>query len=205
MNFIEFKNGLGEFTLFSLSDMRALDKKFCRRRLTEWQKKGYIQKVVRGYYYFTDLEIDENALFEIANKIYSPSYVSFEMALSYYGLIPESVYGITSVSTKKTYSFKTSIAEFSYKSIHPYLFWGYEIKSKGTKTFKIASPEKAVLDYFYINPSIKTQNEFESLRFDKDTFFGIIKLKKLRAYLGKFNRKTLKKRVKTFLEFLKNA
>jgi len=205
MNFIEFKDALKEFTLFSLSDMRALDKKFCGRRLHEWQKKGYIKKIVRGYYYFSDLKIDENDLFEIANKIYSPSYVSFEMAISHYGLIPESVYSVTSVSTKKTYSFKTPIAEFSYKSILPSLFWGYEIKHTETQAFKIASPEKAILDYFYMTPAVKTQNEFESLRFDKDTFFRIIKLKKLRTYLDKFHQKTLKKRVTLFLEFLKNA
>lgn len=202
MQYIELKKQLKEFTVFSLADIKRIDNNFHRRRLNEWQDKGYIIKVIKGHYIFSDLEINENVLFEIANRIYSPSYVSFEMALSHYGFIPESVYGITSASSRRTYLFRTKLAEFNYKTIRPRLFFGYNIIRYGNKNYKIASPEKALLDYFYINPSIKTDADYASLRVNKDIFLKIINKKKLLGYLNLFNQKTLARRIRSFLKFL---
>ncbi|MCJ7525291.1 MAG: hypothetical protein MUP71_08725, partial [Candidatus Aminicenantes bacterium] len=150
MQYLEFQNALKDFTVFSLADIRQAEPGFHRRRLNEWQEKGYIKKVIKGHYVFSGLELDERVLFEIANRIYAPSYVSFEMALSYYGLIPESVFGITSASTRKTSRFSTTLGEFLYRTIQPRLFFGFEIRRHGGKTFKIAQPEKAFLDFLYI-------------------------------------------------------
>ena len=202
MHYIELKESLNEFTIFSLADIERIDSSFHRRRLNEWQDKGYIKKVIKGYYIFSNLELNENVLFEIANRIYSPSYISFEMAFSYYHLIPESVYGITSASTRKTYRFKTPIAEFSYRTIRQNLFFGYELVKYNNKYFKIAGVEKAILDYFYINSDINTKSDFASLRMNKDTFFKQVNEEKLHALLEKFAQKTLAKRIRTFLEFL---
>ncbi|MCD6318220.1 hypothetical protein J7M02_04055, partial [Candidatus Aerophobetes bacterium] len=175
------------------------------RRLNEWQNKGYIKKVIKGYYIFSDLTLNENVLFEIANRIYNPSYISLEMAFSYYHLIPESVYGITSVSTRRTYRFKTPIGEFIYRKVKPNLFFGYNLVNYKDKRFKIASIEKAILDYFYINPNIKTEADFVSLRMNKDLFLKQINEKKLHKLLKEFGKKTLTRRVVSFLEFMKNA
>lgn len=205
MQYIKLKEQLKDFTVFSLSDIKRVDNNFHRRRLNEWQNKGYLNKIIKGYYIFSDLKITENVLFEIANKIYSPSYISFEMALSYYGLIPESTYGITSVSTRKTYIFRTKIAEFSYRTIKSKIFFGYDIVQYDNKNFKIATLEKALLDYFYINPAIKNNDDFASLRINKDTFIKVINKKKLHTYLNRFKQKALTKRVKNFLEFIRNA
>ena len=120
--------------VFSLSDIRKVDPEFYRPRLNEWQAKGYIKKLRRGYYMFADLALNEQALFFIANRLYVPSYVSFEMALSYYGLIPEGVYLVTSVSTKKTSTFKTPIAQFLYKTMKPSLFFGYQLEKYNQKS-----------------------------------------------------------------------
>ena len=128
------------------------------------------------------------------------------MALSYYGLIPESVYGITSISTRKTSTFKTPIGYFSYRTLNPGLFFGYELKEyQPKKYFKIASPEKSLLDYFYMNSHLKDIAGYESLRVNKDMFFKRVKQKKLTAHLKKFKQKTLKKRIHAFWEFMKNA
>lgn len=202
MQYIQLKDSLRDFTIFSLNDIRKVNNSFHRRRLNEWQDKGYIKKVVKGYYIFSDLSLNENILFEIANRVYSPSYISFETAFSYYHLIPESVYGISSASSRRTYNFKTQIAEFIYKTIKPQLFFGYNITKYDNKYFKIASIEKAILDYFYINSHIKTENDFVSLRINKDKFFNQFDEKKLFSYLKKFGKKTLTKRITSFLEFL---
>ena len=126
MKFLELKSELRDFTIFSLNEIKNIEPGFHRRRLNEWQDNGYIKKVVRGYYIFSDLKLSEEILFKIANRIYLPSYISLESALSYYHLIPESVYGITSISTRKTYHFVTSIGEFIYRALKPPLFFGYD-------------------------------------------------------------------------------
>ena len=205
MKYIQLKESLKDFTVFSLTDIRKIESNFHRRRLNEWQEKKFIRKVIKGYYIFSDLKLTENILFEIANKIYSPSYISFEMALSYYSLIPESVYGVISAATRRTYRFKTSIAEFTYRTIKPRLFFGYNLVKYDNKYFKIASIEKAVLDYFYINPHIKNKHDFVNLRINKDVFFEQINMEKLHTFTQKFGQRTLTKRINLFLEFIKNA
>jgi len=205
MNYIKLKNFLKDYTIFSLNDIKMIDSSFYRRRLNEWQDKGYIKKIIRGYYIFSDLEINEYVLFEIANKIYNPSYISSEMAISYYHFIPESVYGITSVSTRRTYSFITPIAEFIYKTVKPQLFFGYNLIKYNNKYIKIASLEKAILDYFYLHSDIKGENNFASLRLNKEIFLKEINEEKLNKFLERFAQNSLTKRIESFGEFMKNA
>jgi predicted transcriptional regulator of viral defense system len=205
MRYIEFKDALKDWTVFSLNDIKSIDSNFFRTRLTEWQRKGYIKKLVKEYYIFSDLALDENCLFEIANRIYSPSYISFETALGFYKLIPESVYGISSASTRRTYRFKTQVAEFSYSTLKPSLFFGYKLIKYKNGYFKMADIQKAVLDYFYINTGIRTKDDFIAIRFDSDMFFEQLDEEKLYTFLERFAQKTLTKRIKAFLEFMKNA
>jgi predicted transcriptional regulator of viral defense system len=202
MNYIKLRDSLKDFTIFSLQDILQDDPSFHRRRLNDWQNKGYIKKVIKGFYIFSDLALNEDVLFEISNRIYKPSYVSLEFALSYYDLIPESAYGVTSVSTRRTYKFITSIGEFSYKTIRPDLYFGYFIQAYNQKGFKIAQPEKAILDYFYLNPDLKNEKDFESLRMNPGIFFEKIDTKKLMDHLKIFSQKSLRDRVSRFLDYL---
>lgn len=205
MKYIELKEALKQFTVFSINDIRKIDPDFDKRRLSEWSNKGYLKKVIRGYYIFSDLEIDENVLFEIANKVYSPSYISLQIALSYYHLIPESVYELTSVTTKTTQVLKSPIANFSYKSIKPSLFFGYKLVRYNEKSFKVAEVEKAILDYLYFNPSLKTTEDFESIRIDEDSFKEQVNKEKLKRYLAQYKQRTFEKKVGDFLKVIENA
>lgn len=205
MKFLELKRELKDFTIFSLNEIRNIEPGFHRRRLNEWQDKGYIKKVVRGYYIFSDLKLSEETLFKIANRIYSPSYVSLESALSYYHLIPESVYGIISISTRKTYHFVTSIGEFIYRALKPSLFFGYNLIKFQEKYLKMASIEKTLLDYFYLHSDIETEQDFDSLRINKEMFFEQMDEKKLMNFLEKFNQKKLTGRINRFWSYMKNA
>ena len=74
-------------------------------------KSGLFVKLRNGFYAIKD---SAPSLYLIANKLYQPSYVSLEKALSHYGIIPETVYAITSVTTKPTREFKSSKGVFSY-------------------------------------------------------------------------------------------
>ena len=199
MNILSFKNALKDYTSFDLKDIRKVDAAFDLRRLSEWQEKGYLKMIRRGYYVFSDLQINEPVLFLLANKIYSPSYISLEMALSYYNLIPETVYAITSVSSRKTNRFKTDFGEFFYRHIKPQLMFGYKLVSYNGYNFKIAEPEKAILDYFYLNKGVSTEDDFAGLRFNDEEFREQTDKDKLQRYLVAFTNKRLEKRFDRFL------
>ena len=205
MNYIEFQKALAGFTVFSLADIRQADNAFHRRRLNEWQEKGYIRKIIKGYYIFADKPLEEKSLFEIANRIYSPSYVSFEMALARYGLIPESVYGITSASTRKTSHFKTSIGSFIYRTIRPKLYFGFEFLENNEKLFKLASPEKSLLDLFYIKTELRDAASFAGLRINREVFFNLMNRDKINGYLRVYGQVSLKRRINNFWEYIKYA
>jgi predicted transcriptional regulator of viral defense system len=202
MKYLELREALKSFTLFSIREIKKVDNHFHRRRLNDWQEKGYIKKIIRGYYIFSDLELNENVLFEIANKIFNPSYVSLEMALSYYRLIPESVYVVTSVSSRKPYKYATPVGEFTYRKIKPGLFFGHDLLDYTDKRFKMATMEKAILDYFYLNPHI---SEFGSMRINAESFWEQINEDKLFTFLEKFSQKRLSSTINQFWKFMKNA
>lgn len=205
MRYLELRDSLKDFTVFSLSDIRAVDGSFHRRRLNEWQEKGYIRKIIKGYYVFSDRELNESRLFEIANRIYSPSYISLQMALSYYHLIPESAYGITSVTARKTYRFRTEVAEFAYRTVKPALFFGFELVRYDNKVFKIAAIEKAILDYLYLMPHLKTDEDFRSLRLDRDMFFEQVSEERMNESLALIASKALTGRAHALWRLLENA
>lgn len=202
MQYLELKEKLNNFVIFSLSDIRKIKPNFYRSRLNEWQDKGYIKKLRRSYYMFSDLSLNEEILFLIANRLYAPSYVSCEMALSFYGLIPEGVYSITSISTRKTEKFKTPVAEFFYRRVKPELFFGYRLARVGNQQYKIAEIEKAVLDFLYLNASMSSEAAFSEWRFNAQDFLAQADLTKFSKYLDSFKNKQLAKRAEIFLKFI---
>lgn len=205
MRYLELRKAAEPFTVFSLRDIRQVEPAFDRRRLNEWQEKNYIRKVIKGYYVFADTSLDEKILFEIANRIYAPSYVSFEMALAYYGLIPESVYGVTSAATRKTMAFKTPLGEFTYRKIHAKLYFGFEYLNVSGKHCKIASAEKALLDYFYLNSGIKDEQDFTAMRVNRDQALRAIDRGKMMRYAAAYAEKSFQKRIAAFWEYLEHA
>ena len=205
MQYQALKEQLKSFIVFSISDIRKIDQKFYPARLTEWQEKGYIKKLRRGYYMFADAVLNEEALFLIANRLYTPSYVSFESALSYYGLIPEGVYSVTSACGRKTSRFHAPIAEFVYRKIKPQLLFGYHLQKWGGQGYKIAEIEKAVLDHLYLNPKIANEADFHEWRFNSREFLDRADLAKLHTYAEAFSIKSLSVRLEKLLMLIKNS
>jgi len=191
-----------DFPVFSIADIRTVYPDFDRRRVYEWQIKNYILKVSKGLYIFSDVPLNETMLFRIANKLYRPSYISLETAMAYYQLIPEAVYGVTSVSTRRTYKFNTELATFSYRTVSPHLFFGYSITPD---LIKIATVEKTLLDYFYLNPDIDNQKAYESLRIDISALMEQIDRGRLKYQLDRFGSSALSKRITSFLNWMGNA
>lgn len=202
MVFLALQEKLKDFIVFNLNDIRKIDAGFDLRRLSEWREKGYVKMIRRGHYAFAGLQMNESVLFLMANKIYAPSYVSLEMAMSHYSLIPESVYGITSVATRKTNHFLSDYGEFIYRHIKPQLMFGYALIGYQGQTYKIAEVEKAILDYFYLNPHLSSEHDFDGLRFNADEFGRQADRNKLSSYLNAFGNKSLTKRVNKFLRHI---
>ena len=112
MNYLLFKKALEQFPVFSIQDIQKQFNDFDSRRLVEWQEKGYIIKLRRGYYSFEEVEKGESFRYFSANKMYTPSYISMESALSYYNLIPEGVFTTVSLTTRNTTTFRTPLGSF---------------------------------------------------------------------------------------------
>jgi hypothetical protein len=93
----------------------------------------------------------EPNLYSLAQQIYGPSYVSLESALSYHGWIPEAVYVVTSVCTKRSREFRTPLGLFGFHKIPSFNFYaGVQRKQSAESVFLMASPWKALLDYVYV-------------------------------------------------------
>ncbi|MDB5211199.1 MAG: hypothetical protein JWQ30_2026 [Sediminibacterium sp.] len=196
MTYLEFRDAMHSFGVFSTRDIEKLFTKFDTRRLVEWQRKGYIQKLINKWYVFADIPMTEWLRYRISNCLYRPSYVSLESALSHHGLIPEAVYSVQNVTTRKTIAYETVAGTFHYRTIKPYLFFGYEVDKSQTIPVLMASPEKAILDYFYLSPGLNTIQDMEALRFNLDTLHEIVNQEKLTSYAACFESTVLIKRLK---------
>ena len=146
-------------------------------------KKGNLIKFRKGLYGFTGEYINEMLL---ANKVYKPSYVSFEYALMFYNIIPETVYTITSATSKTSREFIINNITYSYHRIKKEAFTGYTKKYFDGQMALVAEPEKALADYLYfVALGKKVLNERLSLE--------EIDRNKLAKYAKIFKRKNLLK------------
>lgn len=202
MQFIEFKNLFANYDFFSKTEIEKRIPGFNNMNLIYWQKKKFLNKIRNGWYCFTETAINEEKKYAIANKIYQPSYISMETALSYYGFIPEAVFKIISVSTLKTNEFSTGLGVFLYHKIKPNLFWGYHINNLAGSAYKIATPEKAILDFLYLNPAINTLDDVAAFRFNKTEILKCVNFDTLMQYADEFNSKVIIKRVGLLNEYL---
>lgn len=141
-----------------------------RAKLTTLLKNKDLIRVKKGLYLFgSDYRKGSYSPEIIANKIYGPSYVSREYALAYYGLIPEHVAEVTSVSTKRDRNFDTPIGRFSYVHLPPKLYQvNFNLVSvRNNETVLMATAEKALADLLYFRDDHpETLNELLDLLFD---------------------------------------
>jgi len=130
---------------FSLQDFQAitnLSYNAARAILQRYKKKNLVVNPKRGYYFFKDYSPDS---YELANKLYRPSYISMETVLSKNSIIPETIYPIISATPKPTRSFICQGKEYHYHKIKQEAFGGYFKK----ENYLIAEAEKATADYLY--------------------------------------------------------
>jgi len=171
-------------------------------QLSRWVKKKLLAKLRRGIYFLP--ENVKISSFILANKMFEPSYISLESALFYYGLIPDIVVANTSITSRKTCRFKANGQNFIYQKIKPELFFGYEEIKINNWGFLIASPEKTILDYFYLNQNeLKNEDDWRELRINKDLYLKEINKNKLFKFCKLFNNQKLTKIIKEFDKYIR--
>ena len=147
------------------------------KKIQALEKSGELIRLKRNLFIINkELTGKETDVRLCANHLYGPSYVSLQWALCYYGMIPERVFEITSVTTKRSRTFETPLGIFSYMQVAPSYFpIGVESRENGGVGFLMATREKALCDTilqdnFVPHQSIKALNSYleEDLRLDMD-------------------------------------
>ncbi len=173
-----------EKKVFSLSDLIQLtgeDTSSLSVQLTRLVKAGVITRATRTWY--------ENPFMppsaeEIAMVLRCPSYLSFEYALSKQGVLSQSVYTLTLVTTKLPYVYTTSRTVYEYHQISRSLFWGYQQSG----TVLIAEPEKALLDLIYIRGVSNSELSLDAMAsLVDDMAMSAFDLGKLHRYSQKYS------------------
>jgi predicted transcriptional regulator of viral defense system len=178
-----------------------------RDKVSRLMKSGKIQGVVPGIYTSApEFRKRPLSLEILANKIYGPSYVSFEFVLARAGLIPEAVYGVTSATAKRNRDFDTHLGRFSYRHLPPEVYcfgWISEVLNDGS-SYLIATPEKALLDLLYRAGAVRSVKSlkarlFEDFRVDHDALRSL-DMERLMSYALKMPGDTFKIHLRRLLK-----
>lgn len=143
-----------------------------RRRTTDYRIRSLIKKnilvpIKRGMYgnnvLYNKTPTPADMALYIGGIIVPNSYVSLEYALSYYGILAESVYTMTYITVKKPRKFQNDPFSFSYRNIKLALYFGFTPRPFGTLSYQMASPAKALFDFIYLTPLTSHQSIQELL------------------------------------------
>ena len=143
--------------VFTISDVAVLvdGTDFSRHGLIKRAiAAGEILNIRRGLYCLApEFQKKPVSLYSLAQRVYGPSYISMESALSYHGWIPEAVYACTCASFSNSKEFETPLGVFTYKRVPQHTFFlGVERHNdENGNVFFMASPAKALVDYLYIH------------------------------------------------------
>ena len=196
MNFIEFRKRFLSLACFTTNQVYASYPEFNRNNLGEWVRKGYLIRLRQGYYAFPEYKESTDFTLYFANTIYKPSYISLQTALSFYGIIPEAITEITSVTTLKTMTFSNDFGEYSYKNIRSALMFGYDLKDmEGGRRIMFATPEKALIDLLYLYPFYNTERGLEDLRLDESYMEDEFNTERLTEFSERIGSKALSNRI----------
>ncbi len=200
MNWNHFRQEMFDLGCFSIHEIYAWDPGFDRNNFVRWTQKGYLVRLRRGIYAFADYKGMPEMATYFASRMYRPSYISLHSALSFYGLIPESVVQLTSVTSLKTAVFKNDFGEYSYKSVRKDLMFGYEPRRLANgRTTAYATLEKALLDLLYLYPFYKTEQALADLRLDRDVLDEGLDRAEWESLMERFRSGALEKRARLLM------
>ncbi len=156
------------FDLATLVQLSGEDRATLRTQLSRWIRAGRLMPLRRGMYAlaarYRAAAINPA---ELANQIYRPSYLSGEWALGFHGLIPEMVVTYTSVTSRLPQRFVNAFGSFEYRHIKQSAFFGARATRIQSHKVMLASPEKALLDHWYLNAGPWTLTRMAAMRFQQ--------------------------------------
>ena len=172
-----------------------------RRQLSRWVVSGKLIQVRRGLYAVArPYSGTQPHPFLVANMIKGASYVSLQSALAHYGMIPEYVPVITSVTTGRTEEITNKLGMFQFSHIKKELFWGYkEVEVVDRTEIFIASPEKSFLDLIYLTPQSDSREYLQELRIQNT---DKINIETLRAFAKKFKTPKINRAAENIIKLL---
>lgn len=171
-----------------------------RKKISAWLKSGELTRVKKGLYVFgPQVRRPPFSINQLANMIYGPSAISLSYALAFYGIIPEAVHTVSSITNKRNKHFNTPVGTFTYRYLAPEKYFiGIQLLSTNENdNFLIATPEKALCDLVALdspNLMIESAQDIENfivedLRADEDIILKLdIKLLQNIADTYKFSR-----------------
>lgn len=194
---MDFKDLAKPFTNAPLTRQLMVDllKEYKRPndKISELVKSGELVALKKGLYIpGTKTNLSRPEPFLIANHLWGPSYISFESAMSYWGMIPERVYEISSVTMRLSKKYKTPAGRFSYRYMpSPYYCFGVNsIELSPGQVVLMATPEKALCDKIIAtsglvlrSPAQTRSHLLDNLRIDPQTLQKL-NLKVLRSWIA---------------------
>ncbi|MBQ3930557.1 MAG: hypothetical protein II708_06365 [Paludibacteraceae bacterium] len=200
VSYLQIRNEFISSGCFCVNQVLLMHPNFNVNNIYRWAKQELLVPLRQGWYAFPEtLKIADFERY-VAARIYRPSYISLHYTLSFYGMIPEAVSTITSVTTNKTLTFDNKFGHYSYQSVKEPFFYGYIPKTDDkNRTFYIATPEKALLDLLYLYPQYNTVEDMENLRLDESFMSDEFNAEKFMEYCEKAGNKALTRRAKTVL------
>lgn len=164
----EIQKFKGQVITQSLLGHVLKDYKWPNNKVQDLEEKGFLTPIKRGLYITGPaLKIASPSPYLLANHIYGPSYVSLEAALSYWGLIPERVHVISSMTTGITKTFRTPAGRFDYiKTRLPYYSFGIRrVEISEHESVLMAAPEKALCDRIITGAGIILRSVHQTFEF----------------------------------------
>ncbi len=205
MRFDTLLSMFGDLPLFDVSMVVQLSgerRQTVLMQLHRWSGLGKLTRLSRGVYCFSNpyRRIALSPLV-VANELYKPSYLTGVWALSYYGLIPGKAMIFTSAVTRVPRSFDNSLGTFQYFHLKREYFFGLSSRTIGAEEIWLAEPEKALIDFWYLNAGRWTVERMAEMRFQG---FDQVDQERLRSYVSTFNAPRLEIAVWNWTQLSKN-
>lgn len=165
-NLLTLLGGQGWFDLASAAQLSGQTGPGLVAQLHRWCKAGKLIPLRRGMYALSE-EYRRTPVqpAQLANEIYTPSYLSTYWALGFYGLIPEKTVAYTSVTARSPKTFSNDFGTFAYRHVKPDFFIGYgRVEIDGAAAL-LAGPEKALLDLWHLEPGAWSPARLLEMRF----------------------------------------
>ena len=178
INYNQFKKELERLkkSYFTISELKKIyGNKYSslKNLLSRWSKENLINPISKGIYCFDIANLD---YLNLACTLDKPSYISFEYALNYYGLINQVPEVVTLATTNRHKFVHVGPYIFEYTKLKKSLFFGYY----RVDNYYIATPEKALLDTLYLVSRNKRLEDLYKLNTKK------LSKRKLKAFLKEF-------------------